>query len=521
MIDEVLVLKHALMPLCLHESKLVIAFQDATDYKIIDELSYLIQTPILPAMASRSDIQKAAHEHYKISKASWDKAKEKASNNEIKPELNKDELASQLQQDAPSKPDLVETVTIESDNTLVKLVNKIILDAAKENASDIHIETQHGNQSTLVRFRKDGALVPYLELSGQHNQAITTRIKVMANLDISEHRKPQDGKINFLKQGEDKIELRVATIPTNNGLEDIVMRILASSKPLPIEKLGLSATAFQQLQDIASKPYGLMLVCGPTGSGKTTSLHSILGHINKPERKIWTAEDPIEITQAGLRQVQVNSKIGWTFAAAMRSFLRADPDVIMVGEMRDQETTKIGIEASLTGHLVLSTLHTNSAPESITRMLDMGMDPFNFSDALLGVLAQRLAKSLCPSCKKPHVPSTEELKALAVEYAKNTPLDSEKVLAHWEQNLNKDKQLRLYKAQGCEACNETGYSGRVGLYELMTVTPEIKRLIKSNAETDSITSSAIQAGMLTLKQDGILKILQGKTDMKQVRAVCQ
>ena len=283
-----------------------------------------------------------------------------------------------------------------------------------------------------------------------------SRIKIMAQLDISERRKPQDGKINFQQFGPAKIELRVATIPTNNNLEDIVMRLLASTKPLPIEKLGLAQTILVDLQRLMQGPYGLILVCGPTGSGKTTTLHSLLGYINSPKRKIWTAEDPVEITQAGLRQVQVNPKIGWTFATAMRSFLRADPDVIMVGEMRDEETTKVAIEASLTGHLVLSTLHTNSAAESVVRLLDLGMDPFNFADALQAVLAQRLVKSLCPQCKESYDAEHSEIEDLAHEYCHDTNLMHTDILNQWQSEYTSNSQFKLYKAKGCHDCNHSG-----------------------------------------------------------------
>ena len=298
------------------------------------------------------------------------------------------------------------------------------------------------------------------------------------------------------------------------------MRVLSSSKPIPMQELGLADHALTALKEMVKKPYGLILTCGPTGSGKTTTLHSLLGHINTPERKIWTAEDPIEITQEGLRQVQMNSKIGWTFASAMRSFLRADPDVIMVGEMRDEETTKIGIEASLTGHLVLSTLHTNSAPESIVRMLDLGMDPFNFADALLGILAQRLARSLCHRCKEAYEPTQDELQALADEYVLNTEIDPATVLTHWQSEYTQNKKFTLHKAKGCKACNDTGYSGRIGLYELMTISPNLRQLIQKRAPVPELVREALSNGMVTLKQDGITKVLKGVTDIAQVRAVC-
>ncbi len=318
-----------------------------------------------------------------------------------------------------------------------------------------------------------------------------------------------------------KVELRVTTVPTKDGLEDIVMRVLAAATPVPIEQVGFDAQTLATMKRLISKPQGLILVCGPTGSGKTTTLHSLLGFLNTSESKIWTAEDPIEITQPGLRQVQVNAKIGWTFAAAMRSFLRADPDVVMVGEMRDAETTKMGIEASLTGHLVLSTLHTNSAPECIVRLLDLGMDPFNFADALLGILAQRLARRLCPACKEAYTPTPANLDELLREYCLETSLDTAKVMNGWRERFaGKDGKITLYRARGCERCNRTGYRGRLGLYELLVGDPAVKRAVQSRAPVTDVKNVAVAAGMRTLMQDGIDKVLQGLTDMHQVRAVC-
>jgi type II secretory ATPase GspE/PulE/Tfp pilus assembly ATPase PilB-like protein len=274
-----------------------------------------------------------------------------------------------------------------------------------------------------------------------------------------------------------------------------------------------------------------MFVCGPTGSGKTTTLHSILGYLNKPDTKIWTAEDPVEITQKGLRQVQMNPKAGLTFATAMRAFLRADPDIIMVGEMRDKETVSIGIEASLTGHLVFATLHTNSAPESIVRLLDMGMDPFNFADALLGVLAQRLARRLCTKCKEAHVATDDELAHLLNEYAlelRNTASwktdpdgERQRLFEEWKKTFANDKgEITLYSAKGCDTCSNTGYKGRVGLHELLMGTDDIKKLVQEHARVAEILAVALENGMRTLKQDGIEKVLQGITDIHEVRAVC-
>ena len=424
-----------------------------------------------------------------------------------------------------------DAINAANDNELVKLVNKVIIDAYSQGASDIHIEPYPGKQKTEIRFRKDGSLQPYISVPSSYRSAIAARLKIMCDLDIAERRKPQDGKIKFKKFGPLDIELRVATIPTQGGVEDIVMRILAAGEPIPLDKLGLSPRNLDRMKAAIEKPYGLFFVCGPTGSGKTTSLHSVLGYLNTPDTKIWTAEDPVEITQRGLRQVQMNPKAGLSFAVAMRAFLRADPDIIMVGEMRDKETTSIGIEASLTGHLVFATLHTNSAPESIVRLLDMGMDPFNFADALLGVLAQRLAKRLCGKCKRPHVASVDEIHALMEEYAqelqnteawkRNAREQRDGLLQEWQKAYGNDRgEIILHEQVGCEVCGGTGYKGRVGLHELLLGTDHIKKHIQEHARVAEVIATALEDGMRTLKQDGIEKVLQGITDIKQVRAVC-
>lgn len=440
------------------------------------------------------------------------------------------DILSEMTDDEETSALSPDEVNAASDNELVKLVNKIVIDAYNQGASDIHIEPYPEKGKTQIRFRKDGTLVNYIEVPASYRSALCARIKIMCDLDISEKRRPQDGKMKFKKYGPLDIELRVATIPSAGGMEDIVMRILSAGKPIPMDELGLSDWNSSKLKSLISKPYGLFFVCGPTGSGKTTTLHSALGYINTPETKIWTAEDPVEITQKGLRQVQVNKKAGLDFATIMRAFLRADPDVIMVGEMRDKETVSTGIEASLTGHLVFATLHTNSAPESVVRLLDMGMDPFNFADALLGILAQRLAKRLC-DCKQAYSASLDEIKQLLEEYSeelkhtmawqKDPQASQQAVLDSWRKSYaDSQGQFTLYRPCGCDKCNDTGYKGRLGLHELMLGSDAVKKNIQERARVADIVATALDEGMRTLKQDGIEKVLLGLTDMHQVRAVC-
>ena len=398
----------------------------------------------------------------------------------------------------------------ENDNAIVRLANQIIADAYRQGASDIHVEPYGEKRETLVRFRVDGDCFEYMKIPQSYRRAIVSRLKIMASLDIAERRKPQDGKIKFKLSDSKEIELRVATIPTSGYNEDVVMRLLAASEPLPLDKMGFSDRNLMGLKEIAAKPYGIILCVGPTGSGKTTTLHSVLGFINTPDIKIWTAEDPVEITQYGLRQVQVQPKIDFTFAAAMRAFLRADPDVIMVGEMRDKETADIGIEASLTGHLVMSTLHTNSAVETITRLLDMGCDPFSFADAMLGVLAQRLTRRICKDCKEQYVGTAIEYEEIRQGYGPE----------HWDKlSIPQDNTFRLARGKGCETCNRTGFKGRVALHELLLGSNTIKHMIQTKARTEEMLQAAIAAGMTTLMQDGVQKTLLGHTTFKEVKAV--
>jgi len=414
----------------------------------------------------------------------------------------------------------------QDDASIVGLVNKIISDAAEVGASDIHIESFYGDPLAYIRLRRDGRMEEYSQYSASYHRAVISRIKIMSNLDISERRIAQDGKISFLRPGRERMDLRVATIPTSRGIENVSIRLLHAGDPYPIEALKMCERDLSVFKRLIHRPYGLILVCGPTGSGKTTTLHSALRELNTPDKKIWTAEDPIEIVQKKICQVQVNPKIGWTFATALRSFLRADPDIIMIGEMRDQETAKIALEASMTGHVVLSTLHTNSASETTARLLDLDVDPFNLGDALIFILAQRLTRCLCAHCAEKVPLDTAEIDDLTTEYHysahKRSPSMAERdqIVRTWKRQLTKGADLALWKAKGCDHCGMEGYQGRVALFELMEATPEIRELVVHKSPASEYQRIAVEQGMRTLKQDGIEKALLGLTDMAEVRGAC-
>ena len=404
-----------------------------------------------------------------------------------------------------------DSVLDESSSEISKLVDQVVVTAFRNNASDIHIEPSVISKKTHIRFRTDGVCQNYFEAPIGMAKGMISRFKIMAGLDIAEKRLPQDGKIKFKRKGIRHFELRLATLPTSGGFESAALRILADPGAMKLEDMGLNDRNIKVLRKMIHQPHGLILAAGPTGSGKTTALHAALGVINHPDVKIWTAEDPVEITQSGMSQVEVKPKIGLDFARVMRSFLRADPDVIMIGEMRDIETASIAMEASLTGHLVFSTLHTNSAPETVTRLLDMGLNTLNFSDAFLCVLAQRLVRKLCLDCRKPYHPSKEEFDEITIDYG----------IEHFKRSgILYSKELLLYAPVGCEECLETGYKGRIAVHELMEGTPQIKRLIKERASPDALFAQAMAEGMTTLKQDGIQKAFSGLTDIGEVRRVC-
>lgn len=429
---------------------------------------------------------------------------------------------------SPSNPVVTEVVhndISENDSAIINLVNQMILHAIEEEASDIHIELFQGNAESGIRFRRDGHMEHFSDFPSTYHNAVISRIKIMADLDISEKRHPQDGKISFTLRDGKRVDLRVATVPTIHGMEFVTIRILPSGEPLPLAGLGMTDRDMKVFRKIFQQPYGLILVCGQTGSGKTTTLHSVLKELNTDDRKIWTVEDPVEIVQPHLCQVQVNNKIGLTFANILRSFLRADPDIIMIGEMRDQETAKIALEASMTGHLVLSTLHTNSASETVARLIDLDIDPYNLSDALLAILAQRLARKLCTACARREEASSRELEDIANEYYQsahsNHPslAEREAIIQQWRETFGQDGKLYLKHPVGCKLCNG-GYKGRIGLYELLQATPALRHMVRQHAAASEYLKAGIADGMRTLKQDGIEKVLCGITDMMQVHSAC-
>jgi type II secretory ATPase GspE/PulE/Tfp pilus assembly ATPase PilB-like protein len=525
-LPETAAIRLEMLPLGMLNGKVVVATEDPSRRDRIDEAEFLTQSKVVPVLPSMANLAEQIPLIY--ARAGLDEMSLDFSATPVVENQHTDTLLAALELPTESMSsgsvDDNDGAVEQSDSSLVRLINSMIVEAHSQGVSDIHIETRPGREKVKVRFRIDGLLRPYLELPHTYRQALVARLKIMCDLDISERRRPQDGKINFARfVSSCPIELRVAMIPTANGLEDAVLRILASSKPMPLDSLGMSPHNLTHLKKSIERPYGMVLCVGPTGSGKTTTLHSALNFINTPERKIWTAEDPVEITQAGLRQVQVNPKIDWTFAKALRAFLRADPDVIMVGEIRDNETAQIAVESSLTGHLVLSTLHTNSAPETITRLLDMGMDPFNFADALLAVLAQRLVRRICGGCKT-STPATDE----QIDELLNDSLHiwgdhpqapaREATLADWNKRYAVDGHLQFFRGTGCAKCGNSGVKGRAGVHELLTVSKGVRSLIQQGARAEQIQHHAMGEGMRTLRQDGIEKVLAGVTTIEEVRA---
>jgi len=489
-----LIRKLQIFPIKYTDDRLVVATSNPTDSSISNIIRFSTNQKLELVVATSNDIAAATKRYIPVQE-------------DIMKLISRgSEESAVIAEEEPEDP-----VLKESDSQIVRLCNQILLDAYEKNASDIHFEPGTRNDLLIIRYRTEGICKVVHRIPSMYKKPLISRLKIISGLDITEHRKPQSGKI-LLSVKDNKVEYRVEITPTVDGNEDAVLRVLSSSKTYPLADMGFSEENLDNLKKILVKPYGIFLCVGPTGSGKTTTLHSALDHINSPIRKIWTVEDPVEITQPGLRQVQVNPKAGYTFQEALRSFLRADPDVIMIGEMRDSETAKIAIQASLTGHLVLSTLHTNSAPETIVRLTEMGIDPLNFSDALLGILSQRLTLKLCDHCKQSYHPSNDEYTELVDVY------DAEWFKAHSMRNYTDD--FTLMKKVGCDQCDSSGYKGRIAIHELLMGTEQAKTAIKKQYSASEINDLSLAENMKTMKMDGISKVFQGITVLSQILKVC-
>jgi type II secretory ATPase GspE/PulE/Tfp pilus assembly ATPase PilB-like protein len=492
---------HGFVPIAKAGNRATVLMANPRNLQLRDDIAKRLGMEMIVNVSIREDINEFIDGFLGTQKS----AVQTAEVDELLNSIESDDMFAAKADDSDPDPTAKDAVGVRG------LVRKIIEQAHEKGASDIHIEP-YLDGDVHVRIRVDGVCSDLMDpLPRKIARNIVACIKIMSNLDIAERRFPQDGKIRFKQFSPLDIELRVATIPTTGAQEDAVMRILAASKPIPIEKLGMAADNLETFQRVVQEPYGIFLCVGPTGSGKTTTLHSALGYLNKEDVKIWTAEDPVEITQERLRQVSVQPKIGFTFEKALRSFLRCDPDIIMIGEMRDLETASAAIEASLTGHMVFSTLHTNNAPETVTRLLDMGLDPYTFGDSLLAVLAQRLLRTLCKECKEKYVPDQLEWDKLRHEFG------DDKL---WEKQGYVREKTELARVRGCERCNKSGYKGRAGIHELLTVDDEIRHLIYGKQLSSKIRERGVQKGMVMLKQDGIRKVIKGLTDLTEVRSVC-
>ena len=522
LIPSDLAVKNLVLPLKRDGRVLTVAMADPTNFAVIDDLKFITRYDIVPVIAGEFTLRTAIEKNYESSAD----VQMSALLDEISAEGEEDAEVVEEKEEEMSQAALAAAV---DDAPVVKLINGILTDAVKKGASDIHFECfEH---DIRVRYRIDGALTEIMKPPKKMQAALVSRFKILSSLNIAERRVPQDGRIK-IKMGKKVIDYRVSTLPTLFG-EKIVLRILDKGNlTLDLEKFGIEKRAERELMEAVSNPYGMVLVTGPTGSGKTTTLYSCLSKVNTIDTNIMTAEDPVEYNLFGVNQVLVRNEIGMTFAAALKAFLRQDPNIIMVGEIRDLETGGIAIKAALTGHMVLSTLHTNSAPETVTRLMDMGLEPFNVSSALNLVLAQRLVRRICGNCKVKYEPDEIELETAKVK--KDTTLESlrftEEALENAKERAHKDAvpfltnlslkttigELPFFKGTGCDQCGGSGTKGRQGLYEVMFMNPALRKLILQNVGAAEIREGAIDQGMLTLRMDGWLKVLKGVVPLEQV-----
>jgi type IV pilus assembly protein PilB len=479
-LPENVIRRHQVVPVRVDDNTLVLGMVDPLDVLALDDVRRVTEHEVVPAAITLDGFQAVVNK-YPALESSLDQVIQ-----EIRP--------SDVGEEEPGLDKLREIV---EDAPVVRLVNLMLVQAVRQGASDIHVEPQE--RQLRIRYRIDGTLYNVMTAPKHVQAATTSRIKIMANMNIAERRAPQDGRIE-LRVDNREIDLRVSSIPTTFG-EKVVMRILDKRSALVgIEKLGLMGTDQERFEDLVTKPYGIILITGPTGSGKTTSLYAILSRLNKTEVNIITIEDPVEYQLSGISQVPINPKAGLTFATGLRSFLRQDPDIIMVGEIRDEETARIAIHAALTGHLVLSTLHTNDAPGAVARLVDMGIEPFLVSSSVIGVVAQRLVRLLCNKCKEAYTPPPE-------------------VIARYGLAGPDEPAPTIYRAKGCDACNNIGYKGRIGLFEIMPMEDDLKTLVVKSASADAIKRTAVGLGMLTLQNDGVAKVLAGMTSLEEMLRV--
>jgi general secretion pathway protein E len=494
--------QHGVLPIGREGARVIVAVSNPLDPTPLDDLRVLLEAKAVPVAAPLEAIERAINRVYE----------------------RKDENALNDSDAKQEEDELQDLIDMTDEAPVIRWVNNLFYNAVRDRASDIHIEPT--DKEVIVRNRIDGELYPVKHAHKGFLPSIVARVKIEAGLNIAEKRLPQDGRITKKIQGK-LIDVRVSTVPTAKG-ERIVMRLLDKENILlDLTDLGFDPDSYTTMSHLITRPNGIVLVTGPTGSGKTTTLYACLNKVNRPEVNILTVEDPVEYELKGVGQVQVQPKIGLTFASGLRSFLRQDPDIIMVGEIRDHETAEIAIHASLTGHLVLSTLHTNDAAGAVTRLVEMGVQPFHISSSLMAVLAQRLVRRLCPKCREAYLPSDEDLRSLGIDSSNIPPLtadskvDEALVQAVGKQTTPVGTRPMFFKPIGCEACAHTGYRGRIGIYELLVITDAVRKEILNNGDSNAINRAGIQGGMKSLRLDGARQVMLGRTSIDEVLAATQ